>query len=50
MAPLPESTVPALLIVPALCGIAFVVLQLQSRRRKAARKRARARAVSQTDH
>jgi len=37
--PVPESTVPALLVVPALCGIAFVVLQVQSRRRKAARRR-----------
>jgi hypothetical protein len=49
MTPVPESTVPALLIVPALCGIVFVVLQVQSRRRKAARQRARSQAVTQTD-
>ena len=50
VAPLPESTAPALLIVPALCGIAFVVLQVQSRRRKAARRRERSQTVSRTDH
>jgi preprotein translocase subunit YajC len=38
MTPVPESTAPALLIVPILGGIAFFVLQIQSRRRKARRR------------